>query len=106
MGLGPLELSGAISRVQDFAILKQNEDNKGTINQASIAQTVQQESDDRSVAVVMSGNVTNDGEKQDAKEEGKNKYFGDGGSGRKTNTPKEGRVIPKGYSSSGFDIRI
>lgn len=105
MGIGPLELSGAISRVQDFAIIKQNEDNKGAINQANIVQTVQRESDDKSAAVTMQGSVSNDGERHDAKEEGKNKYFGDGGAGKKTNTPKEGRVMVKG-SSSGFDIRI
>ena len=45
------------------------------------------------------------GEKQDAKEKGKNQYSGDGGKNRKQDKkPSDGRVISK--SQGGFDMKV
>ena len=49
--------------------------------------------------------VNSDQKKQDAREQGKNKYMGDGGKNRPgAKVPKEGTVIKK--EKGGFDFRV
>lgn len=105
MGIGPLELSGAIGRVQDFAIMRQGEDNKAAAAQANISQNVKKESDERTTTVKQSDGVLEDNRKFDAKDKGKNEYYGDGGRRREHETVGDGHVTVKG-STSTFDIRI
>ena len=49
--------------------------------------------------------VNSEQKKQDAREQGKNKYMGDGGKNRPgAKVPKEGTVIKK--EKGGFDFRV
>ena len=106
MGIGPLELSGAIGRTQDFAVLKQNEDNKSAMVQGTIVDTARKEEEQKANTVNRTDQVVNYDHKFDAKEEGKNQYAGDGGQHRKKEDEahKDGKVTLK--STSSFDIRI
>lgn len=106
MGIGPLELSGAISRVQDFATIKQNEDNRGLVEQTAITQNVRKEAENKTTTVNRDEASERENNKFDAREKGKNEYHGNGGSERKDQKPKgDGRVVFKGQTS-GFDVRI
>lgn len=107
MGLGPMEVSGIMSRVQDFAIIKQNEDMKGHIDQTNYASQFQREVNDRANTVKSTQETSNEQKKFDAKEKGSNEYYGDGGKKRndKDFAKRDGKVVIKG-ASGGFDIRI
>jgi len=107
MGLGPLELSGAMSRTQDYATIKQHEDNKSFVNNSHFTDRLNKEVQNRANTVERGNNTNNDQKKFDAKEKGSNQYSGDGGKNHKDNK-KEDRdcmVRPKGATST-FDIRI
>lgn len=107
MGLGPLELSGALSRVTDFAQIKHNEDNKGMIDQGNFSAQFQKEVSSQAYTVKNANDTNNDQRKFDAKEKGYNSYSGDGGQKRKNNPNRngDGNFKIKG-ATSGFDIRI
>lgn len=107
MGLGPMEISGALSRVTDFATIRQNEENKGQVDQANFAGQFQKEVQNRGNTVKRANDANNDQKKFDAKEKGSNEYEGDGGKRRRGDSlgSNDGRVSVKG-STSSFDIRI
>lgn len=106
MAIGPLEIQGAIPRVQDYAQLKQNEDAKGALDQMNASQVVRQETENKADTVNKSDQTSNDHNQFDAREKGSNEYEGDGGKKRKNgNGSFGGKVIVKGQPGS-FDIRI
>jgi len=57
MGLGPVELNGVISRTQDYSVIKQNEDNKGIVNQQAFQNTFEKELDIRHTQVVQKDDI-------------------------------------------------
>ena len=105
MGIGPMELSGAISRTQDFAILKHNEDNRGAVEQVNIAQIARKEEEDKATTVNVTDEVSNYNKRFDAKEKGSNEYNGDGGKHREQKQENHDGTV-KIKSESTFDIRI
>ncbi len=110
MGLGPMEISGGMSRVNDYAQLKQVQDNKGLVDQANFAGQFKKEVETRTETVKRGDDTSNNQKKFDAKEKGSNEYAGDGGKRREDEKESDklslqGRVIVKGATSS-FDIRI
>lgn len=106
MAIGTVELNGSIQRVQDFAAVKHNEDNKVVSDQSNL-QTQFSKNVQENVSRVKRGeDAHNTSQKHDAREKGKNEYHGDGGRrrpGERTITP-DGKVIAK--SPSGFDMKI
>ena len=108
MAIGPLELQGSITRVQDFAIQRQGEETKIATDQAHVVQHTKDESDNKHNAVTRADDPSNNLKKFDARDKGSNEYSGDGGRHRKQQEEekgKEGSVVVKGYPGS-FDIRI
>lgn len=106
MPIGPLELNGALSRVQDVAIIKQNEDNKATINQSNVQGTFQEEVEEHSSKVEESDDAERQNKKFDAREKGDNEYEGDGGKKKKkAREDLKDKVIVKGKSQH-LDIKI
>ena len=109
MGIGPLELSGGISRTQDFANMRMQEDMKAALSQSNITQNVAKKAEQQSSTVKRADDVNNELKKFDAREKGSNEYHGDGGKGKKKENDelsvKDGNVIPKGQTMT-FDIRI
>ncbi|MBP5454201.1 MAG: hypothetical protein IK121_09020 [Lachnospiraceae bacterium] len=108
MGLGPLELSGGISRMTDFANIKHNEDHKGIVDQANFSGQFDKEIQERANAVNKGAGITNDSEKKfDAKDKGSNEYHGDGGRHRNPEKKENGDgVVVTKEKTSTFDIRI
>lgn len=101
MAFGSIELT-TISRAQDYSSIKQNEDNKGFMDQTNISQQVHKNTEQRAKVVHSGDNTAWHEQKPDAKEKGKNEYYGDGGKKRKMQ-PTERVVVKK---SGGFDVKV
>ena len=102
MAFGAIELT-TISSAQDYSAIKQNEDNKGIVDQTNFGQQMNKNVEQRVREVHSSDNVDWHEKNPDAKEKGNGEYRGDGGQHRKKQQPKEQMVV-KGQG--GFDIRI
>jgi Tfp pilus assembly protein PilN len=106
MAIGPLEMNGIYSRTQDMSIIAQNEDNKAMLHQSAFGQTVQKNAERQMNEVQETGQTDTRQRKQDAKEKGKNEYFGDGGRRRRQTgeSPSDGRVVRK--EGGHFDFSV
>jgi len=104
MAIGLIELHGTIARAQDFTAIKQNEDQKGLIDQSNVQQQINKEINDRPHQVNHSDNADFHNRKFDAKDKGDNQYSGDGGAKRKQNKEEDGKVVIKGQTR--FDVKI
>lgn len=104
MAFGSLEIA-SIPRTQDYSVMKQNEDNKGTFQQMTLGYQSQKHSEQRTKEVHSSDDTDWYTGQYDAKEKGHNEYTGNGGDKRrKQKEPEEGVVIKKQHQ--GFDIKI
>lgn len=105
MAISRVEIQGQFTRAQDFTTIKQNEDNKGMVDQSNFQKHMERTVDDKLHQVRKGDDTENRGQKFDAKEKGKNAYAGDGGKRRgKQDKPGEEKVIPK--FQGGFDMKI
>jgi len=104
MALGPVELNGVISRTQDYSTIKQNEDNKGVVNQQNFQQQFEKTLDIRHTQVIQGDDIRKEDRKFDAREKGDNEYVRSGGKRKKKEEKQDGKVIVKGQRS--FDIKI
>lgn len=105
MTISRVALQGQVTRAQDFTTIKQNEDNKGMVDQTNFQRQFDQTVDNRLRQVNQSNRTENEGKRFDAKEKGGGSYDGDGGQKRKKEEKeKDGKVLIKGRSS--FDIKI
>lgn len=97
--------NATIARVQDYSTIKQNEDNKGYMNQVSIGQD-REEDNQQKARQVRSGEETEwKNKRQDAREKGSNEYHGDGGRRRRSTEPAQQMVI-KDRPRQSFDMKI
>lgn len=103
MAMGVMEIA-TITRTQDYTPLKQNEDNKGMLQQTHSVHQVQKQADQRTKEVNSGENAGWYNKKFDAKEKGGNEYNGDGGKGRKQEEKREQVVMKNEHR--GFDIKI
>ena len=92
-----------LTRTQDYSPIKQNEDNRGFIQQNAIGHEQKKEIEHRAKEVRSSDNTDWQNKKFDAREKGSNEYYGDGGKNRHRK-PDEGRVVVKGQQ--GFDMKV
>ncbi len=97
--------NATIARVQDFSTIKQNEDNKGYMNQVSIGQEREEDSQQKARQVRSGEEAEWKNKRQDAREKGNNEYHGDGGRKRKNAAASEQMVI-KDCPYQSFDIKI
>ncbi len=105
MGIGPVELNGAMTRLQDFTSQKHNQDIKGIVDQSNYQTQFNKEIGNKLNQVHKSDDPDNGEMKFDAKEKGHGSYEGDGGKGRnKEEKKQDGKVTPKTYGN--FDIKI
>lgn len=107
MGIGPLELSGGMTRVQDFANMRSAEEARPVADQAVFADKLHKEIREKSETVKRGDDVGYEEKKFDAKEKGANEYEGDGGNKRRNDggSHPDGSVKVKS-SQSIFDVRI
>lgn len=103
MAFGSIEIT-TITRAQDYTTIKQNEDNKGLMDQTNIGQHIQRETQQRTREVHSSDNADWHNKKFDAKEKGSGEYSGDGGTGRRKQPNQKEQVLQKGHH--GFDVKI
>lgn len=106
MTISRVELQGQVTRAQDFTTLKQNADNKGTVDQSNFQRQFDQTVDNRVRQVNQGQQAENEGKRFDAKDEGNGSYAGDGGRRRQKEKKEQndGKVMIKGQSS--FDMKI
>lgn len=105
MTISRVELQGQVTRAQDFTTLKQNEDNKGMVDQVNFQRQFDQTVENKLHQVRQGEKAENEGKRFDAKEKGNGHYAGDGGRDhKKEKDEKGGRVILK--NRGGFDIKV
>lgn len=104
MSVGAIQ-NATIARVQDFSTIKQNEDNKGYINQVNIGQDMEEDNQQKARQVRSGEEADWKNKKQDAREKGSNEYRGDGGRRRKGAAPSEQMVI-KERPRQSFDMKV
>ncbi len=105
MSIGMVEFQGAIQRTQDFSTIKQQEDGKAMVSQSSLLQKEEKEQQVKPTQVRQMDQTDKNDTHADAREQGKNQYFGDGGMHRKKDAPdKDGKVSIKGVHH--FDVSI
>lgn len=104
MSIRPVELNGMLQRSQDVGSLKQNEDNKPTLQQQNVQTQFSKDTVRQMQTVHHADDADNQQKRYDAKEKGSNEYE-DNQKKKKSKKEKDGKVIPKSISS-GFDIKI
>lgn len=104
MTISRLELQGQVARAQDFTTIKQNEDNKGVVDQSNFQNQLNQNIDQHLRQVRRGDETEYQNKKFDAKEKGNGSYEGNGGQNRRKKEETDGKVIRKGQG--GFDIKI
>lgn len=105
MTISRVVLQGQVTRAQDFTTIKQNEDNKGMVDQSNFQRQFDRTVDNRLRQVNQGDRAENESKRFDAKEKGGGSYHGDGGQNRKKEEKEaDGKVVLKGRSS--FDIKI
>ncbi|MCR5418198.1 MAG: hypothetical protein K6E84_04710 [Lachnospiraceae bacterium] len=106
MQIGAVDLNLAMTRPQDIAIQKQNEDNKGNLDHAILQNTVDRKTEEKATTVKGADNTDTGQRQKDASDEGSNQYDGDGGARRRDRdeVPVEGRVVRKGVPH--FEMKV
>jgi len=97
--------NATIARVQDYSAIKQNEDNKGYMNQVSIGQDRDEDNQQKARQVRSGEEAEWKNKRQDAREKGSNEYHGDGGKKRRGAAPAQQMVI-KDRPRQSFDTKI
>lgn len=105
MTISRIEIQGQLTRAQDFTTIKQNQDNKGLVDQTNFQRQFNQTVENKVRQVHQGDKAENEGKRFDAKEKGNGTYYGDGGKHRKKEEKeKDGKVVLKGHGS--FDMKI
>ena len=104
MAIGPIEMTGMVTRSQDISLFKQNEDNKPMIDQSNIQVNVQKKVQDQNQQVNQADNVEYHEYRYDAIEKGNGSYQENKERNKKEKKKSDGTVTEK--KTVGFDIRI
>lgn len=105
MSIKPIVMSGAISRVQDMSTIKQNEDNKGLVDQKNFQTQFSKEIDHHVKQVNTTDKSENKEYRYDAKEKGNGNFY-DGQKKKREQEKKEEKDKVRVKNQGGFDIRI
>ena len=101
MAINPIDLA-AVTRTQDYSIIKHNEDQRPVAQQSMLVEQNQKDDRQKASEVVRQDQAEWHEKGFDAREKGSNEYRGDGGKKRKKE--KREQVIVNGHK--GFDIKI
>lgn len=104
MAIRPIEINGNITRVQDIAPVKHNEDNKHLVDQSNITNQSQKEIEHHQKKVRNADDSDNYQKQFDAKEKGNGSYFSN--QKKKKDDKKEQDKSKLKEKSHGFDISI
>ena len=103
--INPIEVNGVLSRTQDIASMRHNEDNKVNIDHSNVINTIRQEETEQAYTVQFASKGANTDTHHDAKEKGKNEYF-DIRKKSDKKKPVDGKVVMKSNNGGGFDLKI
>ena len=103
MAFGSIEIV-SLTRTQEYTTIKQQEDNKGFVNQTNIGQQLEKKTEQLAREVNSSDHAQWQNKKFDSREKGSNEYSGDGGKKRREQKDKQEQVVIKGHQ--GFDMKI
>lgn len=109
MGIDAIHLNGAMTGVQDYNVLRHQEETRGLLNQTNYQNQFNQKVENKMNQVQSKEDLENQNRKFDAKEKGDNSYSGDGGKRRDRESEKDGTVRVKTIKPSvggGFDMKI
>ena len=101
MGISPMDIV-MMQRMNDVASMRQNEMTRPQMQRVTIAMDMEKQTALNSEQVKAKDDAGKSNTEHDAKEKGKNFYYGDGGRNRKKD--EEGKVTVKG--SKSFDFKI
>ncbi len=104
MAISPIENNGAISRAQDYATLKQNQDNKGMTDQFNFQSQFSKEIKNHLKQVHNANDADNAEYRYDAKEKGNNAYQNN--QNKNKNDKKKKKIYGELKSTSNIDIKI
>ena len=104
MAIGPIEMTGMVTRTQDFSQFKVNEDNKAVLDQSNIYTNVQKKVQEQNKQVINPDNADYHEYRYDAKEKGNGTNQDKRKQKKKEEKEEDGTVTVK--KPSGFDIRI
>lgn len=104
MAIGPIEMTGMVTRSQDISLFKQSEDNKPMIDQSNILVNVQKKAQDQNKQVTNVDGPEYHEYRYDAKEKGNGSYQENPNKNKKEKEKEDGTVTVK--QTGGFDIRI
>ncbi len=104
MAIGPIEMTGMVTRSQDISLFKQNEDNKPMIDQSNSLVSVQKKAQDQNQQVNQADNAEYHEYRYDAKEKGNGSYQDNRNKNKKNKKEEDGKVVVK--QTTGFDMRI
>ena len=102
--ISPIEMNGVLSRTQDIASLRHNEENRTDIENSNVHLRMELKADENVNTVKSADQSSNTDTKHDAKEKGKNEFFDIRRKDKKSKEPDE--VVIKKTPSSGFDLKI
>ena len=102
--ISPIEMNAVISRTQDIASLRHNEDNKAALDNANVQNQMDVKRNEEAYTVQTTAQSDGTDTRHDAKEKGKNEYFD---IRRKDKKAKEDDGVVRVKSASpGFDLKI
>ena len=101
-----IENQGMIQRMQDFSIIKQNEDIKPVVDQANLQNQEDKRIDNKSSQVQSGDDSSKSENRADAREKGSNEYSGDGGARRNKarQEKKDGVYLKDGVKHFDFSV--
>lgn len=102
--ISPVEMNGVISRTQDIASLRFNEDNKAALDSANVQTQMNVKRDEEAHTVQTTQNSDATNTKHDAKEKGKNEFFDIRRKDKKAG--EKDAVVRKKNAAAGFDLKI
>lgn len=100
----PVVMQGIIQRTQDISQIKQNVDNKHSLDQANIQAQFHKELVMEHKQVIKKDNASYHKDNYDAKDKGNGEYNDNQGKKQKEENNKDGKVIVK--KKGGFDVKI
>ena len=106
MTIRPVDLNGMIQRTDDVGYIKHNEDLKPDVDQQNIQLQVSKKEEELTHHVTEADKGSKTTTEHDAKNEGKNTYFGDGGIGRKKKKNESTVTVTRKNEGGSFDITI
>lgn len=104
MAISPIENNAVISRSQDFASVKQNEDNKGMTDQSNFQNQFTKEIKDHLKQVHDANDADYSEFRYDAKEKGNNSYSNN--QKKKKDEKKKNETYGGLKNTSNFDVKI